>query len=154
MRWAKAFTARLRSLFRRARVEREMDAELQFHVDQEIAEHLARGMSPAEARAAALRAVGDVTRVKEDCRQSLGLRLLDELRQDARYGARSFLKTPGFTVVAVLPLTLVIAATATVFPLLDALIFKPLPVSSPDELVTLYEQGPEGPADTDAGTGR
>ena len=137
MRRTKAFTSRLRLLFRRARIEHEMDAELRFHLDQQIAENLAAGMGIAEARAAAMRSVGNITRVKEDCRESLGLRLIDELRQDVRYGAKSLFKNPGFTIVAVLSLAVGIGANCAIFSFADALLLRPLPVARPGEVFTV-----------------
>ena len=89
MRWTHRFAVALRSVFTRRRVEQELDAELQFHLDQQIAENIAAGMSTASARAAALRAFGSVAYTKDECRASLGLRLLDELQQDARYTIRA-----------------------------------------------------------------
>jgi predicted permease len=154
MRWINRLTVTWRSLFRRRRVERELDAELQFHVEQQIAEYVAAGMRDADARAAALRAFGSTAYLKDECRNSLGLRLLDETAQDLRYAARTLVKNPVFTLVAVLSLALGIGANTTIFTLLDAVVFKPLPVPAARELVTFYENGPEGPADSAGGTGR
>src|SRR5262245_43746116 len=155
MRWTTHVMIRLRSLLRRDRVERELDAELRFHLDQQIAECVAAGMSPAEARAAASRALGGSTAfVKDECRQSRGLRLLDETAQDLRYAGRTLRKNPAFTLAAVLSLALGIGANTTIFTLLDAVVFKPLAVPAPGELVTFYENGPEGVADASGGSGR
>src|ERR671930_1723477 len=102
MRWTRKLRLRLRSLLRRSRVEEEIDEELRYHVERQTGELIARGMDPAEARYAALRDMGGLERRKEECRDSLGLRLLDELRQDLRYAVRTLLTPPGFTGVAVL----------------------------------------------------
>jgi macrolide transport system ATP-binding/permease protein len=85
MRWINAPRVRVTSLFRRERLEGQLDAELQFHVEQQTEESLRAGMSPEVARLAALRATGSVTLSKEQCRESLGLRLLDDLRHDLHY---------------------------------------------------------------------
>jgi predicted permease len=154
MRWPTRAWVRLRSIVGRQRVERELDAELGFHLEQQIAEYIAGGMSPDDARAAAARALGSTAFLKDECRQSLGLRLLDETAQDLRYAARTLRKNPAFTLAAVLSLALGIGANTAIFTLLDAVVFKPLPVPAPSELVTFYENGPEGVADPAGGTGR
>jgi len=154
MRWTTRLAVRLRSVFRRHRVESEIDAELQFHLEQEIGEHLAAGMSVDEARTAALRSFGSVAYIKDECRSSLGLRLLDETVQDLRYATRALLGKPAFTLVAVATLALGIGATTTIFTLLDAVVLKPLPVPAAGELLTFYENGPDGSADIAGGSGR
>jgi predicted permease len=145
---------KLKTLFNRRRVEREMENELQFHLDREIEENMRAGMDAAAARRAALRATGSIALIKDDCRASLGVRVLDDLRQDLRYAVRCLSKRPGFTTVAVLTLAAGIGANTAIFSLLDAVMLKPLPVRSPAELVALYETGPEGAADPLGGTGR
>jgi putative ABC transport system permease protein len=91
------------------------------------------------ARLSALRAMGSVMRIKEQCRESLGLRLLDELRQDGRYALRSFKRTPGFTAVAIFTLALGIGANTAMFSAVDAVLIKPLPFPDPDRLVNIRE---------------
>jgi predicted permease len=154
MRWATRAWVRLRSIVGRGRLERELDAELCFHLDRQIAEYTAAGMSLDDARTAAARTLGSTAFVKDECRQSLGLRLLDETVQDLRYAGRTLRKNPAFTLAAVLSLALGIGANTTIFTLLDAVVFKPLPVPSASELYTCYENGPEGIADAAGGSGR
>ena len=139
MRWMDRLRARLRSLVQRRRVEQDLDAELRFHLDQQIAENLAVGMSPEDARVSALRSVGSVTLIKEQCRDSLGLRLIDEARQDLRYAFTSFSRTPGFTATAVVTLALGIGASAAVFSAVDTALVKPLPFPDPDHLMSIRE---------------
>jgi hypothetical protein len=121
---------RLSTLLRRARVEREMDAELRFHIEREAEENVKAGMDPEAARRAALRATGSLAMIKDECRASLGVRLLDNLGQDVQFGLRGFAKNPGFTIIAVLTLALGIGANAAIFTLLDGIMFKPLDAPS------------------------
>src|SRR5260370_12222025 len=106
MRWIDQLVLQLRSLFRRARVEQELDAELRFHLEQQIDEHVAAGMSAIEARSAALRSLGSLTRVKEQCRDSLGRRLAGGLPRGLRQATRTLTQQPGFAPIAALILTL------------------------------------------------
>src|SRR5215475_15654611 len=131
---------RLKALFFKPRLEEELDEEVRFHLEREIEENIVRGMTPEEARYAAIRSFGGVERVKEESRDVWGVRLVEELWQDLRYGARMLLKRPGFTVVAVITLGLGIGANTTMFSAINGLLLRPMPFKDPELLVHLDER--------------
>lgn len=135
MRWQDKLHLRLRSLFARDAVERELDAELRFHLEEQIAENVAAGMSADEARSAALRTVGGLTQIAEDCRDARNVGGADTLAQDVRFGARMLVKNPGFTAAAVLTLAIGIGFNTLAFSAINALLLGSLPVTEPDSLV-------------------
>src|SRR6266542_1986534 len=133
--WLYTIPLRLRSLFRRKQVEQELDEELRYHIERQIEENISRGMTPDEARYAALRAMGGVELRKEECRDMRRVRLIEDLAQDLRYGLRTLRKSPGFTAVAALSLALGLGANTAIFSVVDPLMIKSLPVKDPEQLV-------------------
>ncbi len=130
--------------FRRGRWDAERARELEAHIEIETDENIARGMAPEEARWAAQRKLGNVLSIREEIYQMNTLAILDTLWQDLRFGLRLLRRTPGFTAVAVLSLTLGIGANTAIFQLLDAVRLRPLPVKDPGQLVEvrLADPGP------------
>src|SRR6266496_6257960 len=135
-RWWFTAPLRLRSILRRGRVEQELDEELQFHLEHKIEEGIARGLSPKEARLAALRAMDGLEQRKEEMRDMRRIHWLTDFLDDAHYAIRSLRRTPGLTAFVVITIALGIGMTATPFSMLDALIFRPYPVSDPSRVVT------------------
>jgi macrolide transport system ATP-binding/permease protein len=137
MLWAQRLWLRFHSLFRRNQNGRLLDDELQFHLEQQIAENLAAGMSKDEARYAAMRAFGNPTLLKEETRESWGWIWLEQFAQDFRYGARSLAKNPGFAIVAVFAVALGIGVNAGIFSVLNGVALKLLPVPAADQIVSV-----------------
>lgn len=132
--WARRCWLRLQTLFRRNRSAKQLDDEMQFHLDHQIAENVAAGMTGEEARYAAMRAFGNLTFLREETRDTWGWIWLEQIAQDLRYGLRALRKSPAFTVVAVLTLALGIAANTTVFSAVSAILLRKPPVENPDTL--------------------
>src|SRR5690349_1681512 len=139
-------TRRVRALFRRRAVEAEMSDELRFHFDAMVADGVRSGLTPEQAHRAAVRSFGGMEHVKEAYRDARGVRHLDELQQDVRYGLRALRHAPAFTVVVLLTLTLGIGANTAGFSVVRGVLLRALPYHDPSRLVMVWE------ADRNSGT--
>jgi putative ABC transport system permease protein len=129
-------------LFRKSKQEAQLDSELRFHVEQQIADNIATGMPPAEARRRALAQFGGLETMKEETRDARGTHFLDTLLQDIRFAFRILRKTPVITAIALLSLALGIGANTAIFSLIDALMLRMLPVQNPEQLVQIKFRNP------------
>src|SRR5947208_6785126 len=130
---------RLRGTYRSGAFEAQMDQELRFHLDRDIEERVRGGMTRDAARAAALHAFGGVEAVKDECRDSWGLHMIEAFWQDIRFGTRQLLKTPAFSGIAVLTLALGIGANTAIFSVVHAVLLRSLPYGSGDRLILLHQ---------------
>jgi predicted permease len=135
MPWIQRIWLRLQSLFSRRRALKQLDNEMQFHLEQQVAENIAAGMEQKEARQAALRIFGNATLLKEQTVETWGWSRLDEIEQDFRYAFRAMRRDIGSTVFAIVIAGIGIGAGATVFSVVNALLLRPLPFRDSGKLV-------------------
>jgi putative ABC transport system permease protein len=136
------FRYRLRALLERGRLEREMDAELRLHLELETEKNVQRGMPPEQARRAAAVSFGGLEPKKEDVRDSWGMRWLEGLGHDLRFGLRNLARHPGYTLVVVATLALGIGANASVFSVVRGVLLRPLPYERGEQVVLLRQSDP------------
>ena len=148
MRWLDEIVLRLRTVLRRDRANRDLDAEIAFYLEQEVAKNLARGLSREDARRQARLAFGSLDTAKDDCRAAWGFQAVENLARDVRHGLRGLGRSPGFTAMVLLTLGVGIGATTLVFAVAWALWLRPLPYPEADRLVAVEAVREQGlPAD-------
>lgn len=134
---------RLRTLFRRRDVEAEMAEEMRFHLEQRAADYAADGLAPDAARLAAQRKFGNTAALQERARDTFGWGALERFAQDLRFAARQLVRTPGFTLLAVLTLGLGIGANSSMFSITNGIMLKPLPYANVDRLERIWRATPQ-----------
>ncbi len=142
--WAYKIPLRLRSVFRRHRVEQELDDELRFHLEREIQERVALGNDPRAARRQALLGLDGVERCKEECRDMRRTNSIDHLIKDFAYAGRTLRRTPIFTAAAATTLALGIGASTAIFSVTNVVLLRPLPYRNPDQLVLVFWENRPG----------
>ncbi len=134
-----AAVMRLKMLFARRAAAARLDEELHFHLEQAIAENLRAGMTPSEARCAALRAFGNPALVRDQARTAWSWSGLEQFLPDLHYGIRTLRRTPGFTLIAILVMALGIGANVALFTVVHSVLLKPLPYPHPEQLFAIFE---------------
>jgi len=136
--WLTEAWLRVKALAKRRRLERDLEEELEFHLAKRAERNRALGLGAEAARVAARRRFGNVTLVKEDCRESWTFTWFETLWQDVRYAARILAKSPGFAAVVIFSLALGIGANTAVFSVMNAVLLHGLPYEHPEELATIF----------------
>jgi predicted permease len=144
MRWLHKLLMQANMLFRRNEAGARLDDEFQFHLEQQIAENMASGMSSDEARHAAMRGFGNPTALRDEARSTWSWNWLENLIRDLRYSARTLARAPGFSIVAILVMALGIGANVALFTIVRSVLLKPLPFQDQDRLVRLFEADAQG----------
>jgi len=144
--WLDKLQLRIRSLFRSRRVDNELERELQEHLQRQIDENVENGMAPQEARLAAQQTIGNLTHLKEQCRDERGLNFLDDLRQDLKYTFVTLIRNPGFAIGAIVSLGLGIGAATAVFSAVEGVVLNPYPYTGADRLIVMSQAEGAGPS--------
>jgi hypothetical protein len=149
MRWFRILRLRIRSLFDRAAMERELEEELLLHFDLQLEQNIAAGMDPIEARYAAFREFGPVTLLKDHCRDARRTRMTESFWDDARYAVRNFRRDPFLALAATVTLAVCIGANTTSFSVANSILIRPLPYPGSDRIDWISERS--GPGRQDIG---
>jgi predicted permease len=139
MRWFHQLVMKLRMIFDRSKAGVELDDELRFHLDRQIVENIARGMTAGEARSAALRTFGNPALLRDQARATWSWNWLESFLWDVRYGARGLMRAPGFAATAIFVMALGIGANVALFTIVRSVLLKPLPYRDPGQLISLFE---------------
>jgi len=142
MRWLAKLRMLLRSIFERRQLDAELDEELREHLEQEIGNNIGSGMSREEARRAANRAVGSLSLIKDECREARAANFIETFTHDLRYSLRMLWRSPLFTLIALITLSVGIGATTAIFSVVNGVVLKPLAYPHPDELITVNHAAP------------
>ncbi|HEX4311571.1 MAG TPA: ABC transporter permease [Acidobacteriaceae bacterium] len=144
MRLLEKIRIRLQMLLHRGRESDRLNAELEFHIEQQIAENKAAGMNAEEARQTALRTFGNPATLREQARESWSWNGLEALTRDIRIGTRTLQRSPGFALTAILVMALGIGANVALFTLVRSVLLRPLPFLQADQLVGIFEAQSDG----------
>ena len=142
MRWLTKLRMLLRSVFERRQLDAELDEELREHIEQEIGNNILASMSQEEAKRAANRTVGSLSLIKDECREARAANFIETFAHDFRYSVRMLWRSPLFTLIALITLSIGISATSAIFSVVNGVVIKPLPYPHPDELITVNHAGP------------
>jgi putative ABC transport system permease protein len=133
---------RISTLWRGGELDRQMNAEVRFHIEMETQKNIARGLSPEQARTQALKDFGPMEKHKEETREARGVSSFEMLMADLRYGARSLTKRPAYAVLAIVTLGMGIGANTAIFSVINGVLLKPLPYENGDRLVIVRQSAP------------
>ena len=142
MRWFTKWRLRFQFLFHRSRVEDDLEDELRDYIHREIEREVSAGATPEDARRRALASLGGTSRLKEECRDTRGIRWFEETLSDVRLAVRSLRKAPVFTLTVIAALALCIGLNTAIFSVVDTVLFRPLPFPNQDRLVAVTEGVP------------